>query len=192
MDMDKYYLALGKFITAFADTEGLVFAILTREARVYPPAAQALFSGVRARGAMDLIARLSEAKGRPLNDLTKSAFRHLSAINTARDQLAHWGIQRFGEYLETSNSMRAHTDAALKTYRVSPETVNTMTFDLTTIKSILSLMTLSVQEDDPQYQALASFVAVPWRYTPPQPVPRRSKSDVVLDIAQILSPERWD
>jgi hypothetical protein len=53
---------------------------------------------------MDLIRRVHEAKGHPLDKMLEEIFAHFSAINTARDALVHWTVSpRKSEDGEVSN-----------------------------------------------------------------------------------------
>jgi hypothetical protein len=73
---DRYCLALGRFITNFASAEHFLHRVLRLVTEVSDPVAPAIFSGVRPRGAMDLIRRVHEAKGHPLDKMLEEIFAH--------------------------------------------------------------------------------------------------------------------
>lgn len=134
---DQYYLALGKFVDSFATAEDCIFAALRTTFRLSPKNSRALFSGTRCRTGMDFIRRAYEANSLPLPEILERAFAQLSAINTTRDTIIHYGATMESDGLRVSNERIAHTPKTLKSFPISPSTLDEMTEDLATITSAL-------------------------------------------------------
>jgi hypothetical protein len=174
VDMDKYYLALGKFVEMFAKVEDAVFVALVRKTGVFSPRAEALFSGTRVRDAVSFIKRLHEADSTPLPPRLAEVFGQLSAINTIRDRILHWGTwpTESGTGLQVTNRLRAHADRARHEFETSPEHLDDMRNDLEIIYAALTLYSHRVAR--PEYpppgssrgQALLQFSLAPWRHKP--------------------------
>lgn len=179
---DRYCLALGRFITSFADAEQFLHRTLRKVTGVSGPVAPAIFSGVRPRAAMDLIRRVHEAQGIRLEDPLEEVFAHFSMINTARDALVHWTVSpRDSEEVEVSNWLTAHTQRSYRAYPASHQALEDLEADTKKICSMLMLYLWS-HRPDVQAKLLApgSFAREslqwPWRYRPPQPTLPRRKS----------------
>jgi hypothetical protein len=182
VDMKEYYSALGEFIDNFAQTEGWLFALLAFEANTLAPTIQALLPGLRARGAMDLIRRVRESKQDPIDARMTEVFSHLAELNTARDQLVHWGFDADptnAGTLTLSNALRAHTPGAQRKIPVSPELISNMTDDLMFVKASIAQRITDMRAMGEFSGEVSAFLALahqPWRYKPAQPIPRKGKS----------------
>jgi hypothetical protein len=165
VDMDKYYLALGRFIVMYADIEGSLFVTLMRAAGIELKTAQALFSGTRVGGAISFIRRLYETRNTEIPARLDEVFRHLNAITTFRDDLLHNGVKYLGTHLQSTNELKAHADRTLVVRDVSPELLDAMTDDLRVIGFYLAVRLTVADEDIPP----SSLLRAPWRYTPALP-----------------------
>ena len=137
---DSYHLALGRFIDQYATNEAVTQCLLSLEAGITAPAAQAVFSGTRTRTALGFIRRLYDATSRTLDHNLDRAMSHLVAITTVRDRIAHWGMRPMGERgFIVSNMMVAHTPKHLREFPISSDHLEAMRQDLVTIQTIMSL-----------------------------------------------------
>lgn len=136
---DKHYLALGKFVSEYSGVELVMFFLLRHTAGLSYEVAAALFSGTRVKGAMDLIGRLHEPNGTVLPPRLKEAFGQLSAINTARDWILHWGVSEdFNTGALSVSNFKAHAARAEREMPFSAARLDTMTADLKTISAIIA------------------------------------------------------
>lgn len=127
---------------------------------------KAVFSGVKADGAMDYIRRINHAKtGKP--DLPRdldNVFVHLKALNTARNDLVHLGSEEGDDFERiVTNELKALTDKHVRSMRVSTESLQHMADDCR--KVIAHLLV----EMSPQSRSnVADLLTRAWRYKPPQ------------------------
>lgn len=173
MDMDKYYLALGRFVDAFSDIEDHVFMTLGTEAGMVPPFAQALFSGTRVDAAISLIRRLYESKERVIPERLSDVLSQLAAINTVRNNILHFGVRQFNHQLQVSNSVRAHSERSHKVFTVSAEMLDDMRADLDTMGYSLALHIAQTNmpeaftgSGNTRRDQLLAAAQAPWRYKP--------------------------
>ena len=131
VDIDKYYLALGRFITNFSKVENYLLRLVRMEAGLTPQIAPALLSSLRIMQAIDALRRVHEAKGTAIDTQLKRALDQLANINTARNWIVHWGVD-FTDPLApvVSNKGLAHNAESLRQIPVSVETIHDMTYDL--------------------------------------------------------------
>lgn len=176
MDIDKYYISLGRFVDRFADAEDHIFIALQNVADLNSSIGRALLSGTRVRGAIDFIKRLYEAKDEVPPPRLLEALSQLAAINTTRDHILHSAVRMENNAFTSSNQIRAHAPRTLKVIPISPEILDAMTADLETVMIVLArflTMQWSAEDfDDPnnrKAQAVISISQRPWRYKPVQP-----------------------
>jgi len=187
--MDKYHLALGRFIEAFAVAELWVLRALWATAGVNESVGTAALSGMRSRGAIDLIGRLFETRNTTLPAQLDSALVQMNAINTMRDNIVHWGSSYTGKslweaQLVVSNEYLAHTPKKKKTYPLSAPLLDGMREDLNTIIQILRQYTISHWPDSLIKRqllsqdiglVLAQSLPAQWLYKSPQPLATKEK-----------------
>lgn len=188
LDMDKYYLSLGHFIGAFSDVEQQLFLLLMLEADLSLATAQSLFSGTRAKSAMQFVGRLYESRFEEMPTRLKEAFHQLAAINTARDQLVHWAfdrdVARRTKKMVVSNNVRAHTPTSRREIEMSTELLSCLRADLLIIYAVLDVhmdyLMRDIPDENPRsakvtaaFEKIAQF---PWLYKPPQPTNPRDRS----------------
>lgn len=106
MDMDKYHLALGRFIVVYADAESHLFITLMKTAGVDLNTAQALFSGTRTDGAIKFIRRIHETRSIEIPARLEDAFKQLNKITTARDHILHHGVRESETGLQSANLLK--------------------------------------------------------------------------------------
>jgi hypothetical protein len=172
--MDKYYLALGRFIDRYAACEGQTFFLTLATANMTMDVAQALLSGTRTTAAIKFMRRMYEARNATVPTRLDAAFKQLGSITTLRDHLLHTGVvlSEAKDELVSTNWIRAHAERAKKETKVSAELLDDMTADLDTISAILQVHfhlryfpdAFSSAED--QRGLLYSEAQRPWRYTP--------------------------
>jgi HEAT repeat protein len=174
---DKYHLALGRFVDAFATAEHNLKFALASTAEVSREAAQALFSNTRVDAAIELIKRLHEANS---NDLHKEVIRALSqmkAILTVRNVIMHYGASLEGSQFTTTNSAHVLPKQA-KTTRHELIDLENMTADLLVLGYRFVWMTVyKLPNALPEaVQQLDEAASAPMRYKPPQSCSGRSKA----------------
>jgi hypothetical protein len=175
LDMDKYYLALGKFVNEFAHAEADMFVLLIMTANVPIATGQALFSGTRVRDSISFIKRIYETRGSEPTARMADVFSQLTSIATARDHILHMGVYETREdgLMISSNQMRAHAKRAIRELDASPESLNAMTEDLRVIS--MWLFGQQIVEKKPGLPHAEDAVRkhrgrepAPWRYKPAQ------------------------
>src|SRR5262245_38145535 len=85
----EYWVALGRFIHKFSQTENMVVVLLAVVAGLDVADQRALFSGTRVTDACNFVRRLFEAKGRELPKDLQRAFEQLAAINGTRNDIVY-------------------------------------------------------------------------------------------------------
>jgi hypothetical protein len=131
-----YFEALGRFAQEFAIFEAVMFNTLAFYAKVPNNMARALFSGTRARAAMDSIRRIIQIQdpGEENKKDLEYVFKQIAKINTLRDGIFHQGsVLTDDKGRITSNIVRNLTPERLVERSASTETLNAATADLTKI-----------------------------------------------------------
>lgn len=168
----EYYAALGKFIDYFSRAESVIQVVLWKVSDIEESVAKAIFSGTRTRTAVDFIKRVAETKDITIPQDIVEAFGHLNAINTARDNIVHWGTSesRDGSRI-ISNSFMAHTERAIKEFHISTSALNDMTSDLAIIivRLISHYCGRQPEESDSAWNDGLQIARAPFRYKSPQP-----------------------
>jgi hypothetical protein len=162
--LDEYHLALGRFVTAFAEVETqlrwVCFTTVMPDWRFAGP----LFGGLTVAQGVKTLRDLRKVKGGALDPELDRALIHLGTISEMRNAIMHRGVE-FGEQsMQTGRSMPNGRGQQLPT---SAEALRDMRADLNTIKAA---MMIAVPIDDPSWrswaQQLRSQAAIPWRYKP--------------------------
>jgi hypothetical protein len=140
--VNKYHLALGRFVSAFSQAEATLLCVLWALARVRPPYAQAVLSGIRIDGAMGFINRIAEAERWPAGKREKwqRIFTQLGLINKLRNDLLHHGAGIFGDFWVVSNRRIAHHPDRLREIHITPSTLDDAAADLGDITYHLILL----------------------------------------------------
>ena len=164
---DRYHLALGRFIDAFSTAEHNLKFALASVANVPRETAQAIFSGVRVKPAIDFIRRIFESRKESIPPDINNALNHMAAILSARDDIVHYGANVDGNEFITTNA--PHTiPRQSKTKRRDIEDLGAMTEDLLTIGHLLIWMMV---KDNPNafpeaLELLDKAAHAPFRYRP--------------------------
>jgi hypothetical protein len=176
-EISAYHETLGRFIQAFASTEGTINGALREFSKVSGPVARAIFSGTRTDAAKQYITRILDAENykQGIKDELKSAFDQLGLINSARNDIIHYGTKfEEADRFIVTNEARAHLPSRVSTVTVSTRILEQMMADLNKISMILLVqaMDLTNPESATYYrQALAPILQRPWQYKPTKPVP---------------------
>lgn len=183
--MNKYHLALGRFIETFAVAELWAMRVLWAAARVDETTGRAAFSGTRARGAIDAVRRIFVARDAVVPDELGRAFEHMNDINSMRDNVVHWhiglqGSALFDAQLVVTNEFITHSRQKEKAFAISHTLLDQMTADLETIRIVLRHYVISQWEDSPTRTELLAQHVPPahaqWQYKPVQPLSTTARS----------------
>jgi hypothetical protein len=174
---DRFCLWLGRFILEFATTERAIFLLLVMQSGMRPMAARAAFSDARVDKARDAMRRIREALQAPADDLLNRALVQLGAINKARNDLLHSGIERVEQGVPiVSNQARIHLDNRLNEQPMPWQVLRAMTMDLSTIRAAFSALMMSgelpgqrIGFPSRDIARLRHLARAPWRYIPPPP-----------------------
>jgi len=192
MNTDKFDLAraehqaflaqLGELTLAWSDVETVLYKLLKHYAGVSWPVAQAIFSGTRARSAMNFIRAIADntdmEAGR-LADLEET-FSQITAINTLRDFVVHnvdGSRQEFEDWdprrRYVSDELRASRRSKSKTYLIGSETLLAMSQDC--IECCWRLHPHFDPQNVPFTPGSGRRKRAPWKFKPPNPSQRRER-----------------
>jgi hypothetical protein len=168
----KHYEAFGQFIEAFAIVETAMALTLWKYAGVSHRVARAVFSGVRAKEAGDFIKRILEARKAPQakRNRLKYILDQLGEINSARNDIVHYGIQSVWEgNAVVTNALKAATKSKVTHFSASAEILDNMTADLRKITMHLNYEWL--EKPRPAQDSLRMgldnrVLQAPWKYRP--------------------------
>lgn len=173
----EFLRALGHLTLDWADLESAVRAVLKHYAGVSAPVARALFSGTRAKTAMNLIGSIAHninLDPARLSDL-EEVFPVISSINTMRDFMVHHVDGSMIEYDDRDPRFRklSSVDTSSrqgkgKAYWISSSMVYDMCHDIT--QCCWRLLAHINKDESFQPYLDPSGAPIPWRYKPPQPV----------------------
>jgi len=167
----SYWEALGQFVSRFAEIERAMQILLRSIAGVHDHVGKAVFSGVRADAAKDLINRTLDAKG---DETTKAAlkrhFEQFGIITKIRNDILHYGAQFDSLNRATiSNAIVTHIPDRLRKFQITPDDLEDMTIDLNVIK-IGIYVALGLEYGSKEW--LAHWYPLsqsPWLYKQPPP-----------------------
>jgi hypothetical protein len=165
--LSVYYLALGRFAHRFALTELGVHFVLRHYAGMTTGVARALLSGVRVRDTRSKLSRLHEIgiiPDKKWSELT-FLFDQLSIINSARDDIFHYGAINIAEDDGVvTNAAVALVEDRITAFKISVEALDNMTADL---RKILVHFHLSHMGKPPLkgiHPTINEILSAPWQY----------------------------
>jgi hypothetical protein len=174
-----YYETLGRFIQGFANTEGTINGALREFSKVTGPVARAIFSGTRAETAKQFITRILDAENysQGIKDELKNVFDQLGLINSARNDIVHYGTQfEETDRFIVTNADRAHLPSRVSTMAVSAKILEQMMADLNKISLTIVVRTMGLNDPKAASQlghVLAPLLQRPWQYKPTKLVARK-------------------
>ncbi|MGH9864756.1 MAG: hypothetical protein ACRD4H_05005 [Candidatus Acidiferrales bacterium] len=165
--LSVYYLALGRFAHRFALGELSVHFVLRHYAGMTAGVARALLSGVRVRDTKSKLSRLHEIGVIPddkWSDLT-FLFDQLSIINSARDDIFHYGAINIAEDdgVVTNATMALGADR-ITVFKISVEALDNMTADLRKILVHFHLSDMGKPTLKGLHPTLNEILSAPWQY----------------------------
>jgi hypothetical protein len=172
-----YYRALGRFIHRFSQVERVMITAAHHFAGLESPVAQAVMFGFRVDACKDVINRILDANGDIATAARlKSAFDQLGVINSARNNIIHWGaFATADDTLIAINDFLAHTPERVRSIGVSVDMLDRMQDDLARIQMLILWETVEDKSANVWSRFLEKVVKPqrgrPWRYKQPQPAP---------------------
>lgn len=167
--LNAYWLALGKFIHCFSMLEVALQYALWNKSGVDAPTAQALFSGVRAREALNMLKRLHEAEDNALAPELQRVAERFGVVMTVRNDIVHHGIS-----IDDGQTVISSTERNLpghgRQLPISPTVLDDLTTDVRTMTACINLFNARFSDLRPVElrEALWSNSAqLPWRYKLP-------------------------
>lgn len=160
--------AIGRFVLQFAGVEHLLFHSLIMLSGVENRMGQALFSGVRADGAIKQINRILEVRtvSKIKRDRYTASFEHLQWINHTRNLILHYGLEFHYTELVATDRIRALRE--VNKVPVSTEILDQMTADL---QKIAVLLAINLVDNENEIQGdiagVESTLQRAWLYIPP-------------------------
>jgi hypothetical protein len=177
-----FLVELGELTLAWSDVETVLFKLLKHYSGVSWAVAQALFSGTRARSAINFIRAIAENTGMELSrvqDLDE-IFKQVLAINTLRDFVVHNVNGSEQEFEDWDPSKRYITDvlrssrkSKAKTYFVGSATLAAMRHDC--VECCWRLHPHWDPQNTPFQPGSGRNVREPWQFNPPNPSQRRER-----------------
>jgi len=168
-EINRYWQALGQFVSAFSAVEAAVQIALRHFAHVRDPIGAALFSGTRTEAAARYIRRIAEAekwRDRRKNEI-ENVFGQLSLINQLRNDLLHYGARFEGaNKFSVSTAAVAHTENRVRKTTISVAILEAMAADLEKIE--IHLLVLSRKRGERVHPALRATLHASWQYKPTQ------------------------
>lgn len=168
-ETDAYYLALGKFLSQYANVEEALRACLWQLAGLKFPVAQAVLGAVRADQAMGDITRVIDALGWPSEKKSdvETVFAQLRIINKLRNDIVHRGarLQADGNWL-TSNAAIIHTPKKLVETVFSASKLDAARSDLFSIRAALISLTWGEKAAEGLEDWAKPALAGAWQYMP--------------------------
>lgn len=170
-----YWLALGRFIDEFANTELLLYLQLTRCVDIDLSMAAAVFSGVRIDTAIAHIRRILQIRTYESDSVKalEEAFTQLTHSNSLRNDLVHLGAtapdadgKRYA-----SNKLRTHIPSKYRHREVSPRVLNAMTKDL----EETSFRIASLRDSESILPRRREVLGFAWKYKPAASPPASAK-----------------
>jgi hypothetical protein len=182
---DAYYTALGKFVSDFSRVETTLHTSLWAIAGVRAPVAQAIFSGFKIEGCLQLIKRIADAKNWPATSKQRleNITSHLGPINKLRNDILHYGVTPdlgAADAWLLSNKGFVHIPEKIRETSITPALLKAATSDLTKLFGLVIALTFYVlmPDDELQKQLEDSPLKLKsaWLYKPPQQAKKSGKS----------------
>lgn len=165
--LSVYYLALGRFAHRFALAEQGVHFVLRHYAGMTTGVARALLSGVRLRDTKSKLSRLHEIGVIPDDKWSelKIIFDHLSIINSARDDIFHYGAINIAEDDGiVTNELMALGEDRVTAFKISVEALDNMTADLRKILVHFHLSHMGKRPLNGLHPTLNEILNAAWQY----------------------------
>ena len=179
----EFLQQLGRLTLAWSDVELVLFKLLRHYSGVSWPVAQALFSGTRARTAMDSVRAIAEntdmehARRTDLEEI----FSQILAVNTLRDFVVHHVDGSEQEFEDTdptkryvSDAIRTRRKSKVKTYLVGSATVAAMTEDC--YECCWRMHPHWDSQNAPFTVGSGRGERMEWKFKPPMPTQRPERS----------------
>lgn len=173
---------IGELTLAWSDVETVLFKLLKHYSGVSWPVAQAIFSGTRARTAINFIraiAENTEMEPARLKDLDE-VFTQVVAINALRDFVVHnvdGSEQEFEDWDPSkryvTDDLRASRKSKSKTYLVGSATLAAMRHDC--IECCWRLHPHWDPQNSPFQAGSGRGERQAWKFKPPSPSQRRKR-----------------
>lgn len=177
-----FLIELGELTLAWSDVETVLFKLLKHYSGVSWPVAQALFSGTRARNAINFIRAIAEntdMEPQRLHDL-EEIFIQVLSINSLRDFVVHnvdGSEQEFEDWdpgkRYVSDEFRVSRKSKAKTYLVGSETLAAMRDDC--IECCWRLHPHWEPSNAPFQSGSGRGKRQAWKFKPPTPSQRRKR-----------------
>jgi hypothetical protein len=168
-EINRYWLALGQFVSAFSAVEIAMQIALRRFAHVRDPIGAALFSGTRTEAAMQYMRRIAEAEkwDKRRRAQIDVIFAQLRLIQNLRNDLLHYGASFKGlDKFAISNRLVAHAQEKIRETAITLPDLQAMGADLATIE--VRLLVLARKRGERIHPALRPALRASWQYKPPQ------------------------
>ena len=182
--MEEFCLALGYFVSDYADAEYFLKLVAKTEIGMSEPTAKVLFSGQRVKPIIDTIRKINEANNTELSPGLDSAFVQFLTITDMRDKLLHQGFKKITAHeFVTSNSHLSFAESRTKTYPITVEVIEKMRIDVKMICCVLvfhSLTKKGQKSKSVTSQEFGYHGGIPsWQYKSPSPKTTSRKSQQV-------------
>lgn len=182
VEHQAFLVELGELTLAWSDVETVLFKLLKHYSGVSWPVAQALFSGTRARNAINFIRSIAENTGMEpsrIQDL-EEIFSQLGAINSLRDFVVHnvnGSEQEFEDWDPSkryvSDVLRSSRKSKSKTYLVGSATLAAMCHDC--VECCWRLHPHWDPQNSPFQPGSGRERREPWQFKPPAPSQQRKR-----------------
>lgn len=187
----RVYL-LGEFCLSFAVTEMLLHHTVQELAAVNTNVFQAIFSGLRAEGAMQNINRLLEAAGavEATQEAYRDIFTHLKFLLDARNLVLHYGVtmDHVKREIISTNVRVALSPSRERTLPFSAEILQQLIDDTKKANAHLGVELMTSQREL-VIAAQRELLQQPWRYIPPPVVQERPQKRTDLDRKRGKAPK---
>jgi len=163
-----YWSALGQFIHTLSAAEHKLLLLLRKYAGLRDRSAGIIFSGTRGEQAREWIRALLDASKRTaIKARLEGPLGQFAAINTARNNIVHWGAKydRTNKYLLVSNKKLSPAPGKRREFPISVVDLETMIADL---RLIIFFFDQELDGMEPDSN-LALLMRRTWLYKPPQP-----------------------
>jgi hypothetical protein len=155
---------------------------LAHLAGVPSPTAQAVFNGVRTDAAISYINRIADAQEWPQfrRDEFAAFSGKIGELNKLRNDILHFGARWSGASTWTvSNAKFIHSQDRLREFPISIESLEDVISDIDKIEAHLEIFIWGDAFPPGLRETYEQERIRPWRYRPPQPSDRRSKTPKV-------------
>jgi len=177
-----FLVELGDLTLAWSDVETVLFKLLKHYSGVSWPVAQALFSGTRARNAINFIRAIAENTDMEPSRIQdfEEVFTQVLAINTLRDFVVHNVDGSEHEFEDwdpskryVSDALRSSRKSKSKTYLVGSATLAGMRQDC--VECCWRLHPHWDPKNSPFQPGSGRGKREPWQFKPPAPSQRRER-----------------